>query len=316
MIYLPAGVSIMRQRKSISLKSDKNRTRNHLRSQSEVVLRNIVVISMVIFFLVFFVIPIIIAFVGSFHQWNPLKLQFNFLGLDNWKRVFSSDLFWRSMKNTFLFAFVASFFRVALGLALASALYSKLLKYKSLYRTFYYLPTITPMVAVAFVWKFIFDPRIGLLDRMLNLNINWLFDGRYALIAILLLTIWKDFGYAVVILLGGMYSLPRECYEAAETDGASPWQSFKSLTLPLLKPTIIFVVITSLISYFQTYIPVMVLTQGGPGTKTYLATYLIYEEAFSKYNFGYASALSFILFIFIAVLTAFSFKVSGKDNVS
>lgn len=315
-IYLPAGVSIIKQRRSTSLKSDKSKARNHLRSQSEVVLRNIVVISMIIFFLVFFVIPIIIAFVGSFYQWNPLKLQFNFLGLDNWTRVFSSDLFWRSMKNTFLFAFVASFFRVILGLALASALYSKLLQYKSLYRTFYYLPTITPMVAVAFVWKFIFDPRIGLLDRMLSLNINWLFDGRYALIAILLLTIWKDFGYAVVILLGGMYSLPRECYEAAETDGASPWQSFKSLTLPLLKPTIIFIIITSLISYFQTYIPVMVLTQGGPGTKTYLATYLIYEEAFSKYNFGYASALSFILFIFIAVLTAFSFKVSGKDSVS
>lgn len=296
--------------------TDRRKAKNPLRSRSEIVLRNTVVISMIIFFLVFFVIPIIIAFVGSFYQWNPLKAQFNFLGLENWKKVFSSDLFWRSMKNTVLFALVASFFRVVLGLALSSALYSKLLKHKSLYRTFYYLPTITPMVAVAFVWKFIFDPRIGLLDRILNSNINWLFDGRYALIAILMLTIWKDFGYAVVILLGGMYSLPKECYEAAETDGANPWQCFKSLTLPLLKPTILFIIITSLISYFQTYIPVMVLTQGGPGTKTYLATYLIYEEAFSKYNFGYASALSFVLFLFIAVLTTFSFKISGKNSVS
>jgi len=212
---------------------------------------------MIVFFVVFFVIPIIVAFVGSFYQWNPLKVQFNFLGLENWKKIFSSDLFWRSMKNTVLFALVASFFRVVLGLVLSRALYSKLLKHKSLYRTFYYLPTITPMVAVAFVWKFIFDPRIGLLDRILNSNINWLFDGRYALIAILMLTIWKDFGYAVVILLGGMYSLPKECYEAAETDGASSWQSFISLTMPLLRPTILFIVITSLISYFQTYIPVM-----------------------------------------------------------
>ncbi len=296
--------------------SNRNKAKSSLRSRSEVALRNIVVISMIVFFVVFFVIPIIVAFVGSFYQWNPLKVQFNFLGLENWKKIFSSDLFWRSMKNTVLFALVASFFRVVLGLVLSRALYSKLLKHKSLYRTFYYLPTITPMVAVAFVWKFIFDPRIGLLDRILNSNINWLFDGRYALIAILMLTIWKDFGYAVVILLGGMYSLPKECYEAAETDGASSWQSFISLTMPLLRPTILFIVITSLISYFQTYIPVMVLTQGGPGTKTYLATYLIYEEAFSKYNFGYASALSFILFIFIAVLTAFSFKISGKNSIS
>lgn len=134
------------------------------------------------------------------------------------------------------------------------------------------------------------------------------------MVAILILTIWKDFGYAVIILLGGMYSLPQDCYEAAEVDGAGAWQRFRRLTLPLLKPTILFIVITSLISYFQTYIPVMVLTQGGPGTQTYLASYLIYEEAFSKYNFGYASALSFVLFIFIALLTGLSFKVSGKSD--
>ena len=189
-----------------------------------------------------------------------------------------------------------------------------MIRHKTLYRVLYYLPTITPMVAVAFVWKFIFDPQIGLLDQILNSQINWLFDSRYAMIAILLLTIWKDFGYSVIILLGGMYALPRDCYEAAEMDGASAWQRFRSLTLPLLKPTIIFIVITSLISYFQTYIPVMVLTQGGPGTQTYLASYLIYDQAFVKYNFGYASALSFVLFAFIALLTLLSFRASGKSQ--
>ena len=256
------------------------------------------------------------VFVGSFYQWNPLKAQFNFLGLDNWYRVFTDELFWRSMGNTVFFAAIATVFRVVLGLALASALFSRLIKHKSVYRVLYYLPTITPLVAVAFVWKFIFDPRIGFLNQMLNSNINWLFDSRYAMVAILILTIWKDFGYAVIILLGGMYSLPRDCYEAAEIDGARAWQRFCYLTLPLLKPTIIFIVITSLISYFQTYIPVMVLTQGGPGTTTYLASYLIYDQAFTKYNFGYASALSFILFLFIAALTGASFKVSGKSDQS
>ena len=270
------------------------RLKNPLRSRSEVILRGTVVCALVIFFVTFFVIPIFMVFGGSFFRWNPLKGQLNFLGLDNWKRVFTSDLFWRSMGNTVFFAAVATVFRVVLGLALASALYSRLIKHKSVYRVLYYLPTITPLVAVAFVWKFIFDPRIGLLDQLLNTNINWLFDSRYAMVAILI--------------------LPQDCYEAAEVDGAGAWQRFRRLTLPLLKPTILFIVITSLISYFQTYIPVMVLTQGGPGTQTYLASYLIYEEAFSKYNFGYASALSFVLFIFIALLTGLSFKVSGKSD--
>ena len=277
-------------------------------------LKNIVVCSLVIFFSAFVVIPIIVVFIGSFHQWNPLKGEFSFLGLDNWKKVFSSDLFWLSMGNTVIFAAIATSFRVVLGLALSSALYSKLIKYKSLYRILYYLPTITPLVAVTFVWKFIFDPQIGLLDKLLQTNINWLFDSKYAMIAILILTIWKDFGYAVIIFLGGLYSLPRDCYEAAEVDGANSMQRFRWVTLPLLKPTVLFIVITSLISYFQTYIPVMVLTQGGPGTATYLSSYLIFDEAFTKYNFGYASALSFVLFVFIAIMTGISFKVSGSTQ--
>ena len=293
-----------------------SRSNKPLRSRSEIILRNIVVVLLIVFFVVFFVIPIVMALIGSFYQWNPLRMQFNFLGLDNWKRVFTSDLFWKSMGNTVLFSAVAVAFRVILGLAIAHALHSKLLRHKSFYRTLFYLPTITPMIAVAFVWKFIFDPQFGLLNKLLNTDINWLYDGRYALIAIIILTIWKDFGFAVVIFLGGLYSLPLECYEAAEIDGAGAWQRFKALTIPLLKPMIFFVAIVSLISYFQTYIPVMVLTQGGPGTQTYLATYLIFNEAFSKYNFGYASALSFILFLFIALFTGISFKVSGDMNNS
>lgn len=288
--------------------------RNLLRSQSEVVLRNTVVVLLLAFYLLFFVIPIAVALVGSFHRWNPLKGSFNFLGLDNWRLVFKSQLFWSAMGNTFLFALVAVAARVLLGLALSSALYSKLTRYKSLFRTLYYLPTITPMVAVAFVWKFMYDPQFGLINQLFGTDINWLFDARYAMPAILFLTIWKDFGYAVVILLGAMYSLPKDCYEQAEIDGATAWKRFVHLTLPLLKPTTFFIVITSLISYFQTYIPVMVLTQGGPGTKTYLASYIVYDQAFVKYNFGYASALSFVLFLMIAVLTALSFRAGGRTD--
>ena len=205
-----------------------HRGKKVLRNSSEVALRSIAVFLMSVFFLLFFAVPIGIAFIGSFHQWNPLKQQFDFLGMRNWNRIFANGLFWHSMKNTFVFAMIAVFFRVILGLILAHVLHSKLIKHKSVYRTLYYLPTITPMVAVAFVWKFIFDPRIGLLNRLLNSDINWLYDGRYALAAMLILTIWKDFGYAVVILLGGLYSLPTECFEAAEIDGANSWQRYQA----------------------------------------------------------------------------------------
>lgn len=283
-------------------------------NRSEILLRNIAVFCMLTFFTTFFIFPIIMAFVGSFHNWNPLRQQFSFAGLVNWKRLFTSNLFWRSIGNTFVYAGVSVFFRIFLGLAISHALYSKLVKSKSLYRVLYYLPTVTPLVAVALIWKFIFDPNIGPLNRILNVDINWLFDGKYALIAILVFTIWKDFGYAVVMFLGALYSLPNECYEAAEIDGANAWQKFKHLTVHLLKPTTLFVSVVSLISYFQAYIPVMVLTEGGPGTKTYLTTFLIYKEAFTKYNFGYASALSFILFIFIALLTIISFRITGKED--
>jgi multiple sugar transport system permease protein len=254
------------------------------------------------------------AFVGSFHLWNPLKGQFRFIGLSNWRAVFGSSLFWRSMSNTLVFAAIAIAARVVIGLLLASALHSHLTRNKSLLRTLYYLPTITPMVAVAFVWKFMYDPQFGLINELLNTKINWLFDARYALTAIILLTIWKDFGYAVVILLGGMCSLPTDSFEAAAIDGANAWQKFRFMTLPLLKPTVVFIVVTSLISYFQTYIPVMVLTQGGPGTQTYLASYIIYDQAFVKYNFGYASAISFVLFFIIAALTGVSFRLTGRKE--
>lgn len=286
-----------------------------MQSKSEFALRNIVVVSLIIFNVIFLVLPIVIAFVGSFHQWNPLKGTYNYLGVENYKNVFTSKLFWRSMANTVIFTVVAVVFRVVLGLGIAYALYSKLIKNKMFYRTIFYMPTVTPLIAVAFVWKIMYNPQIGLINRITGLNINWLFNGKYALGAVLLMTIWKDFGYAVVLFLAGLYSLPKDSFEAAKIDGASGWKVFRYITLPLLKPTTLFVVVTSIITYMQAYVQVMVMTEGGPGTKTYLSTYLIFTEAFEKYNFGYASAISFTMFILIAIFSVLSFKVSKMEEV-
>ena len=285
-----------------------------LQSKSEIILRNIVVTVMVIYFTIFLVVPIGIAFAGSFHEWNPLSGTYNFLGLANYIAVFTSGLFGKSMLNTLIFSVVVIFFRVGLGLAIAYAIYSTLVTHKSFFRAVYYMPVVTPMVAVAFVWKFMYNPQIGTINQIFGLDVNWLMNPKTALLAVMIMTIWKDFGYAVVMYMAGLYSLPADALEAAKVDGASAWQTFRYITLPLLKPMTLFVVITSIISYIQAYVQILIMTEGGPGTATYLASYIIYDEAFVKYNFGYASALSFVLFVITAVFTWLSFRVSGTEE--
>lgn len=287
--------------------------RKPLQSKSEVILRNIVVTFLLIYMLIFLVIPVVIAFVGSFHIWNPLNGTFKWTGLNNYIRMFQYPTFWKSMENTVVFCAVVVFFRVLIGLALAYAITSKLMKHKTFFRTIFYMPTVTPLVAVAYVWKIMYNPQFGLVDHIFGLDINWLYDSKYALIAVMVMTIWKDFGYAVILFMSGLMSIPTDYYEASSIDGAGAWQTFRYITLPLLKPTMVFVVITSLISYLQAYVPVMIMTKGGPGTSTYLSSYLVYDQAFVKYNFGFASAIAFVILIFTAVLTVVSFKVTG-DN--
>ena len=228
--------------------------------------------------------------------------------------MFQYPTFWLSMKNTVIFCAVVVFFRIVLGLALAYGITSKLIKHKTFFRTIFYMPTVTPLVAVAYVWKIMYNPQFGLINNLFGFDINWLYSSKFALPAVMLMTIWKDFGYAVILFMSGLLSIPSDYYEASNIDGANAWQTFRYITLPLLKPTMVFVVITSLISYLQAYVPVMVMTKGGPGTSTFLSSYLVYDQAFVKYNFGYASAIAFFILIFTAILTVFSFRLTGDST--
>lgn len=277
-------------------------------------LKNVAVVLLVIYFAIFLIYPIYKAFAGSLHDWNPLIDKYDFVGFENFKDVLTSELFWNSMTNTFVFAFFAVVFRVVIGLGLALLLSSKLTKVKTLFQGLFYMPTITPLVAVSFVWMWMFDPQFGLINKVFNLDINWLKDTHWALPAIIIMTIWKDFGYATVLFLGGLMGLPEDVFEASKIDGASSWQTFWRITVPLLKPTTLFVVITSLITYLQAYIQILIMTDGGPGTSTYVISYLIYDEAFVKYNFGTASAMAIILFVIIGILTVIMFKITGERN--
>ena len=277
-------------------------------------MRNLSMGFLVLYMGLFLIVPVLIVAVGSLHQWNPLNETWKWIGLENYVRMFSYPTFWQAMINTVIFCLVVVFFRVLLGLSVAYALNSKMTRFKTFFRTVFYMPTLTPLVAVAYVWMIMYNPQFGLIDKIFGLDINWLFDSRFALPAIMAMTIWKDFGYAVILFLSGLMSLPSDCYESSQIDGATAWQTFRYITLPLLRPTMLFVVVTSIISYLQAYVPVLVMTKGGPGTSTYLSSYLVYDQAFKQYNFGYASAISLFILLLTAVFTLISFRVTGQKQ--
>ena len=203
---------------------------------------------------------------------------------------------------------------MALGFICAYAIYSKLVKRKGFFRGVMYMPVISPMVGVAFVWKFMYNPQFGLINKIFGTDINWLLNADTALGAVMAMTIWKDFGYAVVLYMAALMSLDTNVLEAADIDGCNSWARLRSIIIPLISPTTFFIIVSSLISYLQAYVQVLVMTEGGPGTATYLTSYIIYNEAFVKYNFGSASAMSFVLFVFIAILTVISFRLSSKKG--
>lgn len=275
-------------------------------------MRRAVVTLIVVFNAVLLVYPIGKAFVGSFHQWNPLNGTFTWIGSQNYRSLIADSTFWTSLGNTAVFSIVVITLRVTLGLALAYAIWSQVTRHKAFFRTVFYMPTVTPMVAIAYVWKMMYNPQIGIFHTLFGIDLNWLYSSTWALPAIMLMTVWKDFGYAVILFLSALHSLPEDALEASSVDGASSWQRFRYIIRPLLRPMTVFVVITSLISYVQAYVQILVMTQGGPGKSTYLISYIIFDEAFQQYDFGYASAIAFVLLMITASLTALSFAVTAR----
>ena len=277
-------------------------------------LRNIAIFFLVANLAIFTVYPIGKAFAGSMHQWNPLNGTYSWVGLKNFQAILTDGLFWKSIWNTFYFSAFSVIFRIVIGLGIALMLYSKMTKYKTVLRGLFYMPTVTPLVAVSLVWVWMYDPQFGLINRAAHLDVNWLHSATWSLPAIIIMTIWKDFGYATVLYLAALMNVPKDLYEAAEIDGANSSQIFWRITLPMIRPTTIFILITSIITYMQAYVQFLMMTEGGPGTSTYTISYLIYDTAFVKYNFGEASAMSIVLFVITGILTLIMFKVTGESD--
>ena len=199
-------------------------------------LRLVVVVTITVSILALVAWPIVAAILGSLHDWNPLNGTYRWVGLANYRRLVADPVFWTSSANTVVFMVGAIVGRVVLGLTLAYAVYSRLTRAKTLFRTLFYLPTVTPLVAVAYVWRLMYNPQFGAVNSIFGLDVNWLFDSHLALPAVMVMTIWKDFGYAVILYLAGLYALPAEVLEAAEVDGAGAWARFRRVIWPMLRP--------------------------------------------------------------------------------
>ncbi|SDN95185.1 multiple sugar transport system permease protein [Paenibacillus sp. yr247] len=267
--------------------------------------------------MVFVIYPILFALYLSFHKWSILKPDKPFVGLGNYKKLLDDTDFWIAMKHTFYFVAGSVPTGIAISLLVALVLNRKM---RGVYwfRTIFFLPVISSTVAIAMVWQWILQPEFGLLNFMLSKvgihGIKWLLDPNWAMIAVIIVSVWKGIGYQMIIFIAGLQGIPDHLYEAARIDGASKWRMFWSVTVPLLMPTLFFLAVTSVISSFQVFTVVYMLTEGGPLGSTDVVVYHIYDQAFKRFNMGYASSQSYVLFAVIFAVTMIQIKVMKRFN--
>lgn len=254
-----------------------------------------------------FVLGPILASLGlSFASWDLLTAP-RFIGLKNFTQLLQDNEFWTALKHTLQFLLGYIPLVMGFGLLVAIALNSQL-PFINVFRAIYFLPVVASWVAVALVWKWLYNPFYGLINNALSVigitGPSWLFDPNWAMSAVIISTVWKDLGFVMTILLAGLQGIPREYYEAASIDGANSRQRLFSITLPLLTPALFFALTISLINSFQVFDQVYVMTGGGPAGATTVLVERIVKNAFSFSRMGYAAAMSWLLFLFIFVVTA------------
>ena len=259
---------------------------------------------------VFIIIPVFFSFYLSFCKWDLLS-NIEFVGLKNYFELLSSSNFGLIIQNTFVFAISTAIISIILPLILAAVLNNKI-RGSEFFKTAYFLPFITPMIVIAIAWEWIFDPNNGLLNYVLRAHINWLYDTKTAMIALIMVSAWKLAGYNMVIFLSGFSAINPNLYEASKIDGANAVQTFFRITLLMLSPTIFFVLVITTISSFQVFDLIYLMTQGGPMDSTNVLVYWIYKNAFEFFNIGEASAGAYILFLIILLLTVLQWKTRKK----
>lgn len=259
----------------------------------------------------FFALPVAAAVLLSLTDFDiyaigdPTALRL--VGAANYAALLGDPLFWTALRNTAVFVAVAGPLSVAASLAAALLVTAAAVRLAVLFRTLFFLPVVTSLVAVAVVWRYLYHPRFGLLNYALAQlgvgPIDWLGDPRWALPAIIALSVWKNFGFNMVIFMAGLQSIPAQLYEAASVDGAGRWRQFRHVTLPMLRPTLVFVVAMTVIGNFQLFAEPYVMTRGGPSHATLSVVLYMYEQGFRWWNLGYAAAIAFALFAVVLVVS-------------
>jgi multiple sugar transport system permease protein len=273
---------------------------------------------------VFFFLPVLGALAMSVTDFDLYALSdadnLRFIGFENYRRLLGEPLFWKALGNTLYF--VALGVPLSIGVSLVTALLvsSKLARFRGFFRTVFFAPVVTTLVAVAVVWRYIFHTRYGFLNyglSSLGLDpIDWMGDPHWAMPAIVILAVWKNFGYNMIILLAALQNIPEDLYEAARIDGASSWQRFRHITLPGIGPVLLLVSILTMTGYFQLFAEPYVMTEGGPLQSTLSVLYFMYDEGFKWWSLGRASAVAFLLFVLMFVVTVFQLRLGRQRTAS
>ncbi len=265
----------------------------------------------------FFFLPVLAALLMSLTDFDLYALRdvanLRFVGLANYATLLQDPLFWKSLGNTLYFVVLGVPLSIATSLGAALLVNARAARLKGLFRTLFFAPVVTTLVAVAVVWRYIFHTRYGFLNYLLDLvgiaPIDWMGNPHWAMPAIIVLAVWKNFGYNMIILLAALQSIPDDLYEAARIDGAGSWQLFWHITLPGLKPVLLLVSVLTVTGYFQLFAEPYVMTEGGPLQSTLSVLYFMYEEGFKWWNLGRSSAVAFLLFVLIFAVTAVQFRL-------
>jgi multiple sugar transport system permease protein len=268
---------------------------------------------------VFFFVPVLAGLVLSFTDFDVYAIgspsTVRFMGLENYRLVLTDPEFWRALRNTLYFVVVGGPLSVLASLGAALLVNAKVARFKGFFRTVYFTPVVTTMVAVAIVFRYLLHPHYGLVNLVLSgLHIgpiDWLGDPHWSMPAIVLLAVWKNFGYNMLIFIAGLQAVPEELYEAAELDGAGGLARFVHVTVPSLAPTFLFVGVLTMIGQFQIFAEPYVMTQGGPLRSTVSVVMLMYEQGFRWWRMGYASAIAFVLFVIMLAATLVQMRLQG-----
>jgi alpha-1,4-digalacturonate transport system permease protein len=271
----------------------------------------------ILIFGLFIIVPAIQGLRMSLTEWGVFTTP-RFIGFANFVELAQDAVFWKTFSNTIVYSLFTVSLIMVYALALALLLYKNTIKGEKVFRSLFYIPSLLSMITVGIAWRFILGDEMGIINYLLRRlggsGIPWLTDSNLAMISIIGVSIWAQAGYYMVILIAGLQAIPIELYEAATIDGASKTKTFTAITLPLLRSTLLVVMVLSTIASFKAYELISVMTKGGPGYATKLIVQQVYQVAFLEDRMGYASAMSIVLMLIISIFTLVQFKFSGKEQ--